>query len=166
MASQFLANTNPARILVHSYMNTVLLKKLLPVALSLMAAFQLAPAQARTKRKPSRESITGSYSFRHPSAENTLKVQQLPGGNVKIYLYASWIGSVALGNVRNGELRETLALKRNVAVYESGQCRITIRFNGRRAIVTQNENDCGFALNVSADGTYIRRSRRAPVFDF
>jgi hypothetical protein len=131
-----------------------------------MAAFQFVPAQGRTKTRSSSKSVTGSYSFKLPSAENSLDAQLLPNGKVKIYLYASWIGSVSLGNVRNGELRETLPLQNNVAVYESGQCRITIRFTGRRAVVTQNENDCGFGLNVSAEGSYIKRSSRKPKFDF
>ena len=147
-------------------MNIRVLKKLMPVALLLLASFQIAPAQGERRIKPSPGSITGTYSFRNPSAENSLSAQWLPGGKVKIYLYASWIGSVEMGNVRNGEIRATLPLKNNVAVYESGQCRITIRFRGRRAIVTQNENDCDFGLNVLADGTYIKRSSRRPKFDF
>jgi hypothetical protein len=147
-------------------MTTRLLIKLLPAALVLVTAFQIVQAQPRVKSRPSQGSITGSYRFRSPSAENSLDAQLLPSGKVKIYLYASWIGSVALGNVRNGEIRETLPLKNNVAVYESGPCRITIRFGGGRAVVTQNENDCGFGLNVLADGSYVKRSRRVPKFDF
>jgi hypothetical protein len=147
-------------------MMTGLLKKLLPAALIMAAAFQIVQAQGGTKSRPSTESVTGSYRFRSPSAENSLDAQLLPGGKVKIYLYASWIGSAALGNVHNGELRETLVLKNNVAVYESGQCRITIRFSRLQAVVTQNENDCGFGLNVSAGGRYRKRSSRRPKFDF
>lgn len=145
-------------------MNTRLLKKLLPAALLLLLAFQFVPAQR--KIKPSSSNITGNYRFKSQSAENSLEAQQLPGGKVKIYLYASWIGNAALGNVRNGEIRETLSLKNNIAVYEYGQCRITIRFIGRRALVTQNEDDCGFGLNVLAEGSYVKRNSRTPKFDF
>lgn len=133
----------------------------------MMAAFQILPAQNRTKTKASSGSITGSYSFKRPSAENSLDARLLPGGKVKIYLYASWVGSAATGNVNNGEIKATLPLKNNVAVYESGQCRITIRFDARRAIVTEKGNsDCGFGLNVSAAGSYLKRSSRTPKFDF
>jgi hypothetical protein len=145
-------------------MSTRLLQRLIPAALLLLVAFQLVPAQR--KLKPPRDGITGNYRFRSPSAENSLDAQRLPGGKVKIYLYASWIGNAAMGNVRNGEIRETLSLKNNVAVYESGQCRITILFTGRRAIVTQSEDDCGFGLNVLADGSYRKRNSRTPKFDF
>ena len=142
------------------------MKKLLPASLLLVAAFQLVQAQGRVPPRASAASVTGTYSFQRPDAENTLRARQLPGGRVKIYIYASWIGSVEMGNVRTGEVRATLALRNNVAVYESGQCRITIRFTRRRAIVTQNENDCDFGLNVLATGSYTKRSSRAPKFDF
>lgn len=139
-------------------------KRLVPAALLLLLSFQLAPAQRKAYRAPG--NVTGSYRYRSPSAENSLDALKLPGGKVKIYLYASWIGNAALGNVRNGEVRATLPLKNNVAVYESGQCRITIRFAGRRAFVTQNENDCDFGLNVWAEGSYRKRTSRPPTFDF
>lgn len=133
----------------------------------MMAAFQLIQAQSGTKAKSSSSGVTGSYSFRRPYAENSLEVQQLADGKVKIYLYASWIGSVANGNVNNGEFKTILPLRNNVAVYESGQCRITIRFNRKRAVVTEKGTlACGFGLNVSAAGTYVKRNSRTPKFDF
>lgn len=142
------------------------LSKLMPAALLLLLPFiQLAAAQRRPGPAAA-SGITGSYRFRSPSAENSLDARQLPGGRVKIYLYASWIGNASLGNVRNGEVRATLPLRKNVVVYESGQCRITIRFEGRRALVRQNRNDCDFGLNVSAEGSYTKRTGRTPEFDF
>lgn len=139
-------------------------KKLAPAALLLLLLFPLVPAQRKLNSSYSR--ITGSYRHRSRSAENSLDAMLLPGGRVKIYLYASWIGNAAMGNVRNGEVRATLPLRNNVAVYESGRCRITIRFTKSRAFVTQNEADCDFGLNVSAEGSYRKRNGRAPKFDF
>jgi hypothetical protein len=149
-------------------MNRRVLKKLLPAALLLTAILHNVPAQKSSKKnKIPSTSITGSYSFKRPSAENSLDAQLLPDGKVKIYMYASWIGNAATGNVNNGEIKTTLPLKNNVAVYESGRCRITIRFTGRSAMVTERGNpDCGFGLNVSAAGAYAKRSRRTPKFDF
>lgn len=152
--------TGPLR---HRDMKTTL-KKLVPRALLLLVMFQ--PATAQRKANRSSGNITGSYRYRSSSAENSLDARLLPRGRVKIYLYASWIGNAATGNVRNGEVRATLPLRNNVAVYAAGQCRITIRFAGRRAFVTQNENDCDFGLNVSAEGTYSKRASRTPKFDF
>jgi hypothetical protein len=160
----FLARTKFPFTVRHGDMNTRWLKNLLLAALALGAAFQIGAAQRSAAPGPVR--ITGHYRFKSPSAEKSLDAQQLPGGRVKIYLYASWIGDAATGNVNNGEVKATLPLRNNLAVYESGQCRITIRFTGKRALVTQSENDCGFGLNVSAEGNYLRRSALRPRFDF
>lgn len=142
------------------------LKRLLTATLLLLIAFQVVTAQGKTKSSPG--SVTGTYSLKRGTMENSLDAQLLPKGKVKIYLYASWIGSVALGNVHIGEIKATLPIKNRVAVYESGQCRITIRFTGRRALVTQSgsDSDCDFGMNVSAEGTYTKRSSRRPKFDF
>jgi hypothetical protein len=141
-----------------------------PLTLSFLACAILlfAYASAQAQRSSGGSVVTGTYTIKNPSTENTLEAQALPGGRVKIYLYASWIGSVAAGRVNTGEIKEILVLKNRTAVYESGGCRITIRFSGNTAKVQQTEREggCGFGLNVSASGTYRRRSRRAPKFDF
>ena len=145
------------------------MRNIIFVWLALLLTCQLTYAQGRTTRaRTGSGNITGHYSVRNPSMENSLDVLLLPGGKVKIFLYASWIGSVALGNVNVGEIKAILPLKNRTAVYESGQCRITIRFTGNKAIVRQTErtSDCGFGLNVSADGTYKKRNGRTPKFDF
>lgn len=143
------------------------MRNIIFVSLAFLLTCQLTHAQNRTTRTVSR-SITGHYSVRNPSMENALDVLLLPGKRVKIFLYASWIGSAAMGNVNTGEVKTILPLRNGTAVYESGQCRITIRFKGNKAIVNQTESngDCGFGLNVSADGTYKKRNGRKPKFDF
>jgi hypothetical protein len=143
-----------------------------PLILSFLACaiflFAYVSVQAQPSRASRGSTVTGTYSIKNPSTENTLEAQVLPGGRVKIHLYASWIGSVSAGQVNTGELKEILPLKNRIAVYESNGCRITIRFAGHRAKVQQTEREggCGFGLNVSASGTYRKRSRRVPKFDF
>lgn len=143
-----------------------------PLILSFLACaiflFAAVSVQAQPGRARSGNAVTGTYTIKNPSTENTLEAQTLPGGRVKIHLYASWIGSVAAGQVNTGELKEILILKNRTAVYESGGCRITIRFSGNRAKVKQTERQegCGFGLNVSASGTYRKRNSRRPKFDF
>jgi hypothetical protein len=44
------------------------------------------------------------------------------------------------------------------------ECKITMKFSRARLIVKQ-EGSCGFGLNVTADGTYKKVSRRKPTFD-
>ena len=149
------------------------LRLLVLLFITLPLLFSVArPIQARSRRAPKASSargVTGQYRLRNRTTENTLDVLLLPGGKVKIYLYASWIGSAATGNVNTGEIKAVIPLRNGTALYESGECKITIRFVGRRrAIVEQVEKngDCGFGLNVSAQGIYQKRSSRAPKFDF
>lgn len=141
-------------------------------SLIFLFACQLAHAQSGTTRSSSQprtlSGITGRYSLRSPSMENSLDVLLLAGGKIKVYLFASWIGSAATGNVNTGEIKTILPFKNGTALYESVGCRITIRFAGNKAIVDQAESggDCGFGLNVSAEGTYKKRNGRTPKFDF
>ena len=144
------------------------MKRTIFILLLLLSASQFIYAQGgKPKAKSAPDNVTGHYTLRNSSAENTLDALLLPDGKVKVYLYASWIGSVP-GAVNNGEIKTTLGLKNRVAVYESGQCKITIRFAGNRAIVKQTGSSivCDFGLNVSADGTYSKRNSRKPKFDF
>jgi hypothetical protein len=46
-------------------------------------------------------------------------------------------------------------------------CVITLKFAGRRLVVRQRgtDSECGFGANVSAAGTYLKRSSRPPKFE-
>jgi hypothetical protein len=147
---------------------TSMKKYIYALAVLLMICWQGYAQDGRSKSRTAGAGVTGHYSVRNPSMENSLDVLLLPGGKVKIYLYASWIGSVETGNVNVGEIKTVVPFRNGTAVYESGQCRIQIRFVRSRAIVTQTERggDCGFGLNVSATGTYRKRNGRTPKFDF
>jgi hypothetical protein len=61
-------------------------------------------------------------------------------------------------------------LKYNVATFapaDTQGCSITLTFTGQKLIVKQtgSDADCGFGHNVTADGTYTKRSSRSPKFD-
>jgi hypothetical protein len=43
-------------------------------------------------------------------------------------------------------------------------CKIRMKFTRGKLLVTQ-EDSCGFGLNVTADGTYSKISRRKPMFE-
>jgi hypothetical protein len=45
-------------------------------------------------------------------------------------------------------------------------CKITLKFSrpGRLVVATENNINCGFGFNVSADGTYVKSSRAKPRF--
>ncbi|MDQ3817673.1 MAG: hypothetical protein M3362_08290, partial [Acidobacteriota bacterium] len=63
-----------------------------------------------------------------------------------------------------------VTLKNNEATFvpEGTQgCSISLKFAGNKLIVKQSgsDADCGFGHNVTADGTYIKRSSRPPKFE-
>ena len=71
-----------------------------------------------------------------------------------------------------GVLDARLRLRATRLVYDTdnefgGHCRITVRFAGARAIVTQEGSDqaCGFGAFVDVSGTYMRIDKRRPPFD-
>lgn len=109
------------------------------------------------------QNITGSYE----SGSNSLDVLRLLDNRVKFYLFAMW-KSPANGEVSHfGEVCAVVPLIDNTAIYESGECRIKMKFAGRKVTVTQigNDADCGFGANVTADGVYRKRSSRVPKFE-
>ena len=61
-------------------------------------------------------------------------------------------------------------LKYNVAMFtptDTQGCSIMLTFAGAKLIVKQtgSDADCGFGHNVTADGTYIKRSSQSPQFE-
>jgi len=72
----------------------------------------------------------------------------------------------------SGVLDARVQLRATRLVYDTdngsgGHCRITVRFAGARAIVTQEGSDqaCGFGAFVDVSGTYVRIDKRRPPFD-
>lgn len=87
----------------------------------------------------------------------------LPNNKIKFSLTALLL--TGGGETRNGVVEATLDLKNNTAIYQAGECRISMKFLNNRVIVKErNVNDCGFGTFATAQGTYIKRSRK-PRFD-
>lgn len=117
--------------------------------------------RAKAGRTP--DNITGHYVLRYSNVRSSLNVQLLPDSRIKFSLVA--LLETGGGSPRNGVVEATLALKNGTAVYEDGECRISMKFSGNKVIVQEkNVEDCGFGAFVTAQGTYIRKSRK-PKFD-
>jgi hypothetical protein len=82
-------------------------------------------------------------------------------------LRVEFSGSYERGaTAHTGEARGIARIDGDTAVFEprgAGRCRITMKFQRAKLEVDQ-DGECGFGLNVSADGTYSRKSRRKPHF--
>lgn len=80
------------------------------------------------------------------------------------YEYNSPAGPVANVGAESG----IAIIENDTAIFKpegvSDECKITMKFARARLIVTQ-QGTCGFGLNVTADGTYKKVSKRKPTFD-
>jgi hypothetical protein len=95
-------------------------------------------------------------------------VEQLPGGRIKFQLVALWVSHNNPENIHNGELSGVVALENGLAIYESGTCKITMKFTSNRVAITESDEngDCGFGANVTAAGSYRKIDSKRPKFDF
>ncbi len=112
--------------------------------------------------------LTGTYKHKSKSAENEINVQEIKGNQLRVSLYASYIYKVK-GELtaNNGEAKGIAPLKGDTAILAPADikgCKITLKFSGNKIAVAQSESECGFGMNVSAEGIYTKVSGK-PNFD-
>lgn len=112
------------------------------------------------------KSVTGTYQ----DGRNTLRVLELPGRKLLVDLDALWpkSGRVPPGGPHvGGFTKREVVLSGNMTVVrlEDGEysCKITMKFLGNKVLVSQ-EGECGWGAYVTADGMYMKRSKRRPNF--
>lgn len=105
---------------------------------------------------------------------NEILIQALGGNKLKIEMelvYPYKLNRETLANV--GTAHGNAVINGDTAVFtpadstaESEPCKITIKFSkpGTLIVTTENNLNCGFGFNVSADGRYIKSSRAKPRF--
>jgi hypothetical protein len=99
--------------------------------------------------------LTGTYLM---GQNGTLEVVQLAKGSIKFSLNVALVVNLKTGDVRSGDAAGVVPLKGVVAAYtdpDDNECKITMTFGRTKAVVSQ-AGTCGFGLNVSADGTYMK----------
>ncbi|MCA1850594.1 MAG: hypothetical protein LC672_06005, partial [Acidobacteria bacterium] len=123
------------------------------------------PASAGVPQKA--KGLTGTY--RNRPAE--LKIQALGVNRLRVQFSGTYEYKVRGEWTANlGTADAVTTLKGDTAVFvpqDTEGCSITLKFAGRKLIVTQSgtDADCGFGHNVSAQGTYTKRSSRPPKFE-
>ena len=139
-----------------------------PILLLLVCVCFLVNAQTPFVEKAKAQSVTGQYRLRSGEFRNSLAVQQMPGGKIKFELIALWVSPNNPENIHNGELHGVVPLENGLAVFESGSCKITMKFTSRKVELTESDEngDCGFGANVTAAGDYRKTSSKIPKFDF
>ena len=133
------------------------------LSVSLLSCGLVYPQAERLKAGRTRDDVTGRYVLRYSNVRGSLNVQLLPNNRIKFSLVA--LLETGGGATRNGVVEATVALKDNTAIYQDGECKISMKFLSHSVLVKEsNVDDCGFGAFVTAQGTYIRRSRK-PRFD-
>jgi len=130
----------------------------------------VVPAAGQRKSVSGAE-VTGTfrYSFTGKFRGNysEIKIQALGKGKLRVgfeLTYPYMVGKEQMAN--EGTSTGEADIEGDTAIYLP--CTITIKFVRPGLIkVTQNDTgtDCGFGLNVSADGTYLKVSSKKPNFD-
>ena len=136
--------------------------KLFPSLFCIIVLCSFAPARVVTGAE-----ATGTYRYRR----NEIKILALGHNKLRIqmdltYEYKSAAGPMANLGAASGEA----TIENDTAIFhppDTQNCTITIRFlAGNKIKVSENANaECGFGMNVSADGTYAKIRAGKPKFD-
>jgi hypothetical protein len=105
---------------------------------------------------------------------NEILIQALGGNKLQIemeLIYPYKLNDEMLANV--GTASGEAVIAGDTAVFtpadstsDSEPCKITLKFSkpGTLIVTTENNINCGFGFNVSADGKYLKSSRAKPRF--
>ena len=120
--------------------------------------------------------VTGTFRSyfkgKYKGNYNEILIQALGGNKLKIQMelvYPFEVDGEMTANV--GSASGQALIKGDTAVFvpdeaDNTPCKITLKFSrpGTLIVTTENNLDCGFGLNVSADGTYKKSSAAKPKF--
>lgn len=121
------------------------------------------PYQRLNRNDLTAAQVNGTWS----NGRNLFKVRMLSDGHVRLIFEGTYPYRTADGErmANIGTFDGVASVNGSVAtisnVNESPECTITLTFKGGKLKVEQ-EGLCGFGNGVTADGTYKRKSRRAP----
>lgn len=147
------------------------MRKLFLLLLTIIISCQFVAAKKRSpsalvKTQVNVKSLTGTYRNRW----GEFKIQGLGVNRLHVQFNGTYpykANGEMTANTGTGEGMTTL--KGNLAIFvpqDTKGCSISLTFVGQKLIVKQSGSDfdCGFGHNVTADGTYLKRSSRPPKF--
>lgn len=98
------------------------------------------------------------YRGKRDKHSATINVFELPNNRAGVLGSAIWVGNAARAYVNTGEIDGVFQLHGKKVRYtepEEGSCRLTITFEKKALVVTDDNSRCG-GLNVSFNGEYRR----------
>lgn len=140
------------------------------LGLSLASSFKTI---AQNRKSVSAAEVNGTFRSyfggKFKGSYNEIRILALGKGKLKVafdlvYPYVDGTGELS---ANLGSTEGEAEIEGDTAVFmddEYGECAITIKFLKPGAIAVSQEGDCGFGLNVSADGNYRKTSGVKPKF--
>ncbi|MDQ6785965.1 MAG: hypothetical protein M3033_03995 [Acidobacteriota bacterium] len=154
------------------------MKKLIFITLLLFVCVGASSEIFAQRKAVSGAEVTGSFRSyfkgKFKGNYNEILIQALGGNKLKIEMaltYPFEAGGELSANV--GEASGEAIINGDTAIFvpdgsdaDNKPCKITLKFSkpGTLIVTTQNNINCGFGLNVSADGTYKKSSGAKPKF--
>ncbi|HEX6731526.1 MAG TPA: hypothetical protein VF074_15985 [Pyrinomonadaceae bacterium] len=153
--------------------------KMFIVILFLLLVFSETSRETFAQRKAvSAAEVTGTFrSYFKGKARrsyNEILIQAIGGNKLKVEMeliypfevngeMSAHVGTASGNAVITGD---TAVLMPDDSGVGSESCKITLKFTrpGTLIVTTENNLNCGFGFNVSADGTYKKSSRGKPRF--
>jgi hypothetical protein len=154
------------------------MKQLAAITFGLFLCAGASPKILAQRNAVSGAEVTGTFrryfKGKFKESYNEILIQALGGNKLKIemllvYPYESGAGKSANVGLASGEA----AIKGDTAVFmptaeaaDGRTCKITLKFSqpGTLIVNTENNIECGFGFNVSADGRYKKTSGAKPKF--
>jgi hypothetical protein len=135
----------------------------------ILPSFQMTETIAQTRKAVSGAEVTGTFRSVSGSEFSILALRK-----GKLHVSFSGVYNYKMANgepmANVGEARGEVEISGDTAIFkpaDTEQCTIEMKFlPGRRLKVTQKGMDaeCGFGVNVSADGNYKKISNNRPKF--
>lgn len=154
------------------------MKKVMLIAFLLFVCIGARSEVFAQRKAVSGAEVTGTFRSyfkgKYKGNYNQILIQALGGHKLKIEMaltYPFQVNGQFSANV--GEASGEAVIDGDTAVFvpdysteNNGACKITLRFSkpGTLTVSTEHNIDCGFGLNVGADGTYKKTSSAKPKF--
>jgi len=126
---------------------------------------------AGQRKSVSGSEVTGTFKTRAEGTyQNELKISALGSGKIRFGIHAYYPYKVGREwSANSGEITDEASIAADTAVYKNDDgCELKFKFTSPGVVkVTQKGTDgnCGFGVNVYADGTYRKVSSKKPKFD-
>jgi hypothetical protein len=133
----------------------------------LLASLLCVPAVSQRARIVSAAETNGTYR----SGRNIIKILALGHNKLRVQMHLTYEFKNKFGPMANvGEAFGEATIENDTAIFhppDTQDCTITIKFLPRNRLKVSEDHtmNCGFGLNVSSEGTYIKIRSGKPKFD-